>query len=408
MEPLEKALHSIDLLMGAGEPPPLESVFDESFLAQVPATSLQEIFGRMGEQVGACTGHRVSERLSSHSAQVRWSFAGGYFVDGTAAVSENPPGKLVLLRFAAPGRVNDSWAQIEADVKALPGRSSFELRDLSLGKAICSANADVKLCIGSTSKLVIFSCLLDELASGRRRWDDLVRLEASHCSAPTGILQGWPPGSPLTLHTAAVLAISLSDNTAADLLLHELGRQRVQETLTGIGLGDHALLRPFLATRELFQLVQGPASVRDRYRAAGPEERCRMLAELANEPFHADRVTTSAWEADFGWYLTASETCDLLGRIRSQVAHAPTAKSVLGTGRTGIAAADWSFVGFKGGSSPGRLSLALLLEDRAHHWIGASLVVEATPESLDQERCAMLLKRATDHALVSIQGPLSG
>ena len=60
----------------------------------------------------------------------------------------------------------------------------------------------------------------------------------------------WPEGSPLTLHTAAVLLVSLSDNTAADLLLAELGRDRVEASLDGAGVGKHPMLRPFLSTLE--------------------------------------------------------------------------------------------------------------------------------------------------------------
>lgn len=46
-------------------------------------------------------------------------------------------------------------------------------------------------------------------------------------SLPGGILQNWPKGAPLTLHTLAGLMISQSDNTAADTLLEILGRDVV-------------------------------------------------------------------------------------------------------------------------------------------------------------------------------------
>ena len=70
--------------------------------------------------------------------------------------------------------------------------------------------------------------LREEVEAGRRAWDEVVRLEEAWKSLPSGLLQGWPEGSPLTLHTLAALMISLSDNTATDALIALLGRERLE------------------------------------------------------------------------------------------------------------------------------------------------------------------------------------
>jgi hypothetical protein len=48
-----------------------------------------------------------------------------------------------------------------------------------------------------------------EIAAGMLQWEQVINLEASWKSLPSGILQNWPDGSPLTLQTLASLAVSI-------------------------------------------------------------------------------------------------------------------------------------------------------------------------------------------------------
>ncbi|MFL9455456.1 serine hydrolase [Tolypothrix bouteillei VB521301_2] len=48
-------------------------------------------------------------------------------------------------------------------------------------------------------------------------WKDVVQLQPSEKSLPSGMLHTWPDGSYLTVQTLASLMISLSDNTATDI-----------------------------------------------------------------------------------------------------------------------------------------------------------------------------------------------
>jgi hypothetical protein len=68
----------------------------------------------------------------------------------------------------------------------------------------------------------------------------------------------------------------------------------------------------------------------------------------------------------------------------------------------GIASSRWRFVGYKGGSSPGRLSLAALLEDEGGAGVGVCLINAAPPAGQSLEACARLVKRATDLALAEL------
>ena len=94
MGELETALGAIDRYLGAGSPPPVEECFADSFLAQIPAPSLERVLAGMIDQMGACTEHRILERSSPRSAKVRWTFERGYTVEGSIGVSEPPAPKI--------------------------------------------------------------------------------------------------------------------------------------------------------------------------------------------------------------------------------------------------------------------------------------------------------------------------
>ncbi len=63
----------------------------------------------------------------------------------------------------------------------------------------------------------MLDALRSSIDSGDHAWDEVVTLAAGRKSLGSGILQTWPDGSPLTLHTLATLMISRSDNTARTL-----------------------------------------------------------------------------------------------------------------------------------------------------------------------------------------------
>ncbi len=93
--------------------------------------------------------------------------------------------------------------------------------------------------IGSAFKLYVLSTLSREIAARRRSWNDVVPLDQR--SYPSGILQDWPQGTPMTLQTLATLMIAISDNTATD--------QLAATSHAAPELGQR-----FSTTREFFQL----------------------------------------------------------------------------------------------------------------------------------------------------------
>ena len=398
MADLEATLAALDRVLSGPAETSFDKLFAPSFLAQIPATQLQSIFFRMVAETGGCVGHEILERPSPLSARVRWSFERGHTVEGVIGISE-PSGAIVLLNFGLPSRPADTWQDLSTAIAALPGASSFELREVPSGRVLAAHEADRALGIGSSSKLAILATLLDAIAARRLRWEDLLHLEPRHASLPSGIMQTWPAGSPLTVHTAAVLLISMSDNTAADLLLDVLGRERVEGLLASTGVAAHPMRLPFLSTRGLFRLVAGDASLQERYQRGDRAERLALLAEAEKEPPEIAKLSSEPWPDEFDWFFAARDVNALLVHLAAQIDEDPHGRAVLGMNLEQIASREWAFVGFKGGSSPGRLSLAALLEARDGYRIAATLVTCAEPTALRMETAASLFRRATDLAL---------
>ena len=82
-------------------------------------------------------------------------------------------------------------------------------------------------CVGSAFKLYVLDALGRAVASGRVSWDQLLTVTACVKSLPSGVLETVPDGTRVPVRRAADEMISISDNTAADLLIARVGRTAV-------------------------------------------------------------------------------------------------------------------------------------------------------------------------------------
>src|SRR5690625_1565274 len=115
--------------------------------------------------------------------------------------------------------------------------------------------ADVARPIGSIVKLYVLDAVRQAVADGELAWEDTLTLTDDLRSLPSGVLQEEPAGHEVTVREAAELMISISDNTATDLLIDAVGREAVLAAVERLGHHDPELLTPLVTTRELFQLA---------------------------------------------------------------------------------------------------------------------------------------------------------
>jgi hypothetical protein len=200
------------------------------------------------------------------------------------------------------------------------------------GEVVFAHNEGEPLAVGSAFKLGILAVLNDEIEAGERAWDDVVTLTEADRSLPTGTLQTWPTGAPLTLHTAASFMISQSDNTATDILLRVVGKEAVEEKL-GAGV---------LSTREFFILKADP----ELYRRYSIMDRS-VFDDIAKAPLPA--AVTEPHQQGAEWYIPLTTLCAMMDEVGglSPMHINP------GVAQPG----DWDKVAFKGGSEIGVLNL---------------------------------------------------
>ena len=82
--------------------------------------------------------------------------------------------------------------------------------------------------LGSAFKLYVLDALGEAVAAGKVRWDQPLTVTAQVKGLPPGELQTEPVGTRVPVLDAAGKMISLSDNTAADMLTSLVGRSAVE------------------------------------------------------------------------------------------------------------------------------------------------------------------------------------
>lgn len=99
----------------------------------------------------------------------------------------------------------------------------------------------------SVIKLVVVAEYLAQVAAGRLAPENPVVLQAGDRVGGSGVLKDLRPGLRLTVQDLATLAITVSDNTAANLLLDRVGGLvAVNARLRALGMAQTAMRRPFV------------------------------------------------------------------------------------------------------------------------------------------------------------------
>jgi hypothetical protein len=383
-----------------------EDLFHPSFTAQVSDEKLA-IIGRQFFQ--KCGGVKAVQQTSSkgpHAGTFDLITEKDLVVPMTLAVDDQPPFEVTTLLFGAPVPMMKDLADAVKALRALPGRVSFGAWKLGDGdpEPLATLEPDAPLAIGSAFKLYVLGALVREVGEGRRQAAEVVTLGPDTRSLPSGILQSWPMGSPITLDTAANLMISVSDNTATDLLMATLSRERVEAMLAPMGMKDPARTRPFLSTGEMFRLkfVQG-GQAGDVYAKLDETARRAFLRErLPAGDLSLDSIDPLAFAEprqvdSVEWFASPADLCRGMDWLRRNTEQGEAAglRAALSINR-GLAISEDPFpwVGFKGGSEPGVMNLTYLLRSAAGEWFAVVATWNDAKRTLDETRFASLVQRA--------------
>jgi beta-lactamase class A len=385
----------VALMKGEAQPADL---FAANFRAQVPDAQIHGVVQQFAAQYGAVQGLERIDAVSPQTATIHIRYARA-IVHMDLAIEPGPAHLITGLQLTGADMVGDTMAAVTTELRALPGQVSFAVARLGDGAPAVTASIepDRPLGIGSTFKLFILAELSRQVQAGQRHWSDVVNVDRS--SIGGGTIAGFPRGAPVTLHTLASLMISISDNSATDILLHALGRENVERMMATMGVRDPARNRPLLSTLQLGLIKAAPANAFALWLQADEATRRQLLANdyaatdasridislFAGNPVRIDTVE---------WFASSADLVRAMDWLRLHADDGAKAILAISGGLPQQARAALRYAGFKGGSEPGVANLTYLIQTRSGAWYAVSVGWNNPAAPVDANRLAGLAARA--------------
>ncbi|MBV9206293.1 MAG: serine hydrolase [Actinobacteria bacterium] len=362
--------------------------FDAPFVAQDPPAVLNQTLQAV------VSIKLLSIEVSELSTLVALVSAGGAGSRAQVWLTVDRRGLISGLRIsAATGPVPSTWADVDAVLGLAAPRVRLLVADVSNGSCqpVHSIDPATAAPLGAAFKLYVLDALGNAVASGKVGWNQRLTVTARLKSMPAGELQNEPDGTQVSVLETAAKMISLSDNTAADMLINLMGRSAVEAALAATGMASPALDRPFLTTREIFVLkLDLWPTLAERYVTADEPSRRALLASTVDRATLPAVAAAGAWTTpraidSLEYFASARDICHLYASLAA-LARRPglsPISQVLSLNDDGLQLdpAQWKTTWFKGGSEPGVLTMAYLATTRTGH----SYVVTALAENPSQQ-----------------------
>lgn len=377
--------------------------FASAFRNTMPEPRFRFEMAALVASYGPVLGIAGMEPLSPDAATVRLGFRDAV-VTLQIAVETHKPHRVSSLRLVDIDTPEKTLGEVLAALKSLRGVTGFAFVRLGAGEPepVLSHYADRPFAVASTFKLLILAELVRATNAGERNWDDRVTLDGAR--HPDGGFTQRSAGTRVSLRELATQMISVSDNGATDVLLKALGREKVEAMLSVAGVGDPARNRPFLSTIEMIKL-KGTRGLAARYLMLETEaERRSMLeSEVAGSPLSAlnrrrARNRTPVLIDRLEWFFTPTDLVRVMDWLRRHTESGPGAEArAILSRNSGIFPADaagWRWIGHKGGSVPGVLGTAMLLQGEDGCWYALVVFWNDPTSDVERARFATLVSHA--------------
>jgi len=170
------------------------------------------------------------------------------------------------------------WQKLEATINGvdrnLDGVLGVAILDLTTGQKYF-LHADEVLPTASSIKIAILAELYRQAQQGKIKLGDLYTLQSSDLVGGSGIAGSLTPGvTRLTIRDVAALMISVSDNSATNIIIDHVGMENVNAMLDSLGLTHMRLRRKMMDVK---------AAGEGRENIATPREMVQLLEDLYRE-----------------------------------------------------------------------------------------------------------------------------
>lgn len=372
--PLDMRLNDACGILG-GDAPKFDTVFSASFLQKVPPIKMIAGMKPLVDQYGKCIGATITKRVSEWVAEAEGVSDKGYIFPISITIESKAPYRIMGFFVKPPRKQVVSFDGVVSQLKELDGRAAMWVYDIDEQKGIAGYNESDRLPTGSAFKIYVLGALESRIQAGELSWDQVVNLDTTMYSLPSGVLQSWPHGAPVTINTLATQMISISDNTATDHLISIVGRRFIEDYQTAMGHLEPSVNKPFLTTRELFALKFSDGAMRARNYANTEGESARRLqldslktqVALDDIMFESDVVLPDKVE----WFASPIELCAAMsyfgnwlsrGQNSPQMRNSPALDILSVNPGLDINSDVFTYIGYKGGSETGVLNMTYLLQ----------------------------------------------
>jgi beta-lactamase class A len=362
----KRAAQLVDLLGGDLS---YAEFFDPSFQAAIPELQFKAITASLIAQYGRPIAIESATSSNGRSGVVKLRFEKGIATLDLAVGGVDS--KVSGLRVTGFAMASDSFDKVAAEIAALPGATGFLVAEIDDARIlpVAQAGADRQFAVGSTFKLYVLDELAAQIADGKRRWSDVAPL--AHQSFSSAGTANWPVGTPVTLQSLANWMISVSDNSATDTLIHLLGRETIEARMRAAGHSDPSRNIPFLTTVEAFAL-KGNNFANQRTAFVGATDAAqRRILDVNSEKLtlaNVDGVSFSGGPRfidSLEWFASPNDLAQLMIDLKKRGSAEAMAAMAINPGVDRTAAQQWNYLGYKGGSELGVISMSLFGERKS-------------------------------------------
>src|SRR4051812_7443358 len=169
------------------------------------------------------------------------------FLIGTLLLSLSPVSVVPATQGSTSTELKSKFESRLSDISSkVDGVVGYEIVDLTSGDRLAHLERET-FPTASTIKLTLVYELFKQAEEGRIRLDETLALDRSKAVGGTGVLVEM--GTPvLSIRDYAVLMVTLSDNTATNVLIDRLGMDSIARRMQALGLNGTKLRRHMMDT----------------------------------------------------------------------------------------------------------------------------------------------------------------
>jgi hypothetical protein len=369
-------------VLNGDEPIPDETTvrnhFDEVILGLVPAAQLIATFEQLKAQMAPVTLVEFGGIPAPLGLDALLEAADGTRLVVSMTVGREAPYLITGLVFLpADQEATDitalgDWSELEAALAdAGPEVAIFaaEFNADGVATPVHELNPESAMPIGSAFKLYVLGAVAGAIERAHLAWTDEIEVTEDVVSLPSGVTQNELFGTSLPIDELARRMISISDNTATDMLMHTVGREACEAALEELGNSVPERNIPFLTTREMFTIKLSDPALLEEYVAGDADERRELLEMIDGQPMPPVENVLS-WDQPIAidtveWLATMedlSRAMIWLWQASERPGLEPIRKIL--TLNPGVPADPdvWPVIAFKGGSEVGVMALSWLME----------------------------------------------